>query len=97
MSNINNVQSMQMVTIFRLAQMTLRVVTSFAGNDIHDQSSHAPIFQELQEKLTPLTLTMIHEVDKVLEAVESIQAVTSVEISNPANGNGFIVNFNRSI
>lgn len=93
MPNIN--KTITMITYFRLSAMTLKILSKFTGSDIHDQSSHGPIFQELQQKLTPLTMTMIHEVDQILSVLETIEAVESVEISNPSNGNGFIVNFTR--
>jgi hypothetical protein len=95
MSNTN--QTITMITYFRLSAMTLKILSKFTGNDIHDQASHGPVFQELQQKLTPLTLTMIQEVDKIIDALGSISAVESVEITNPSNGNGFIVHFDRSL
>jgi ACT domain-containing protein len=95
MSNTN--QTITMITYFRLSAMTLKILSKFTGNDIHDQASHGPVFQELQQKLTPITLTMIQEVDKIIDALGSISAVESVEITNPSNGNGFIVHFDRSL
>ena len=91
----SNNKSIEILTIFRLSNMTLRLLSRFSGTNIHDQTAHASVFQALHEKLSPLTLTMIHEVDKVLDAIESVQEVNSVEISNPSNGNGFIVTFSR--
>lgn len=95
MTNTN--QTITMITYFRLSAMTLRILCKFTGTDIHDQASHGPVFHELQEKLTPLSLTMIQEVDKIIDALESISAVESVEITNPSNGNGFIVHFDRAV
>lgn len=85
----------KMITHFKLSSMTLKIITLFNGENIHDQSAHAPVFQAMQEKLMPLIMTTIQEVDKILDALATITEIESVEITNPVNGNGFLYTFDR--